>query len=191
MDTLRTAGPPVHAAARSASPAAPRAPFRAPSVASAPCRNDVPPVSDEVQPGTRPLEGQQDERTLSAPRPRIDPNARILVVEDEHELRELIAQWLETKGYVVSQAADGQDAVELLEAGLEPDVILLDLSLPRMSGREFLQWMRTRPEHEHRHVIVASAYLDELPPMDVDRSFQKPFRPDRLAAELERLTSGD
>ena len=113
----------------------------------------------------------------------------MLVVEDEHELRELIAQWLESKGYMVSQAADGRDAVELLEAGLEPDVVLLDLSLPRMSGREFLQWMRAQPKHENRHVIVASGYLDEMPPMDVDRSFAKPFRPDRLAAELERLTS--
>jgi two-component system alkaline phosphatase synthesis response regulator PhoP len=149
-------------------------------------------VSDQVQPGAKPPEREDaQERVVDSPRPRIDPNARILVVEDEHELRELIAQWLETKGYVVSQAADGQDAVELLEAGLEPDVILLDLSLPRMSGREFLQWMRAQPAHENRHVIVASAYLDELPPLDADMSFQKPFRPDRLAAELERLTSAD
>jgi two-component system alkaline phosphatase synthesis response regulator PhoP len=148
-------------------------------------------VTDQVQPGAKPQERDPERELERAARPRIDANARILVVEDEHELRELIAQWLETKGYVVTQAADGQDAVELLEAGLEPDVVLLDLSLPRMSGREFLQWMRAQPQHEHRHVIVASAYLDELPPMDVDRSFQKPFRPDRLAAELERLTSAD
>jgi two-component system alkaline phosphatase synthesis response regulator PhoP len=148
-------------------------------------------MSDQVQPGAKPPPREREEKRAPEPRPRIDPNARILVVEDEHELRELIAQWLESKGYVVSQAADGQDAVELLEAGLEPDVVLLDLSLPRMSGREFLQWMRAQPKHEHRHVIVASAYLDELPPLDADMSFQKPFRPDRLAAELERLTSED
>ena len=146
-------------------------------------------MSDQDQPEPRPHAPERERELAASPRPRIDSNARILVVEDEHELRELIAQWLETKGYVVTQAADGQDAVELLEAGLEPDVVLLDLSLPRMSGREFLQWMRAQPKHEHRHVIVASAYLDELPPMDVDQSFQKPFRPDRLAAELERLTS--
>jgi two-component system, chemotaxis family, chemotaxis protein CheY len=150
-------------------------------------------VSDQVQPGVKPPppEAERESRDVEPPGPRLERNARVLVVEDEHELRELIAQWLETKGYVVTQAADGQDAVELLEAGLEPDVILLDLSLPRMSGREFLQWMRAQPKHENRHVIVASAYLDELPPMDVDTSFQKPFRPDRLAAELERLTSED
>lgn len=142
-------------------------------------------MADEIQPGAssrkEPLQGE----------PRLAPRARVLVVEDEHELRELIARWLETKGYAVVEAPDGQDAVDLLEAGLEPDVILLDLSLPRMSGRQFLDWMRAHPKHAHRPVIVASAYLDELPPVDADRTFAKPFRPDRLAAELERLTSSD
>lgn len=141
-------------------------------------------VSDETEPGAIPQSPVQDE-------PRLVPRARVLVVEDEHELRELIARWLETKGYAVVEAADGQDAVDLLEAGLEPDVVLLDLSLPRMSGRQLLEWMRERPQHAHRRVIVASAYLDELPPVQADRTFAKPFRPDRLAAELERLTSGD
>jgi CheY-like chemotaxis protein len=124
--------------------------------------------------------------------PRAASCARVLVVEDEHELRELIARWLETKGYIVTEAADGQDAVDLLEAGLEPDVILLDLSLPRMSGTAFLEWLRAQPKHRHRRVIVASAYLEDLPPVDADRTFAKPFRPDRLAAELELLlTSGE
>lgn len=123
--------------------------------------------------------------------PRAASCARVLVVEDEHELRELIARWLETKGYVVVEAADGQDAVELIEAGLEPDVILLDLSLPRMDGTAFLEWLRAQPEHAHRRVIVASAYLEDLPAVGADRTFAKPFRPERLAAELERLTSGE
>jgi two-component system alkaline phosphatase synthesis response regulator PhoP len=144
-------------------------------------------VADELQPDARKRETEA--REVSEPEPHVDRRARVLVVEDEHELRELIAQWLDTKGYIVSQAADGRDAVELLEAGLAPDVILLDLSLPRMSGREFLEWLRRQPEHQHRAVVVASAYLDEMPPMDVERSFQKPFRPDRLAAELDRLTA--
>jgi CheY-like chemotaxis protein len=147
-------------------------------------------VTEDAQPGG-PKRPSRETAGAEEPAPRTDRRARVLVVEDEHELRELIAQWLDTRGFIVSQAADGLDAVDLLEAGLEPDVILLDLSLPRMSGREFLQWMRAQPKHEHRAVIVASAYLDEMPPMDVERSFQKPFRPDRLAAELDRLTSGD
>ena len=135
-----------------------------------------------VQPGT-PV--STDEEPVGD-EPRLEPRARVLVVEDEHDLRELIARWLEMKGYAVVQAADGQDAVDLLEAGLEPDVILLDLGLPRMDGRAFLDWMRAHPKHAHRRVIVASAYLEDLAPVDADRTFAKPFRPDKLAAERRR-----
>src|SRR6266542_3177809 len=92
---------------------------------------------------------------------------------------------------LVVEAADGQDAVDLLQAGLEPDAILLDLSLPRMDGKAFLEWLRAQPQHAHRRVIVASAYLEELPAVGADRTFAKPFRPERLAAELELLTSGE
>ncbi len=152
------------------------------------------------QPGTAPTsEGRREaeaaraerERTSPDGEPRLDPRARVLVVEDEHELRELIAHWLETRGYQVVQAADGRDAVDLLEAGLEPDVILLDLTMPRMDGRQFLDWLRASPKHRDRRVIVASGYLDEHAPVDVDRAFSKPFRPDLLERELARLASGD
>jgi CheY-like chemotaxis protein len=140
------------------------------------------PTGGTVEPETRESEG--DERHL-------DYRARVLVVEDEHELRELIARWLESRGYHVTEAADGTDAVELLDAGLEPDVILLDLTMPRMNGREFLEWLRASPRHAHRRVIVASAYLEEEPVPEADRVFAKPFRPDLLENELERLASGD
>jgi CheY-like chemotaxis protein len=135
-----------------------------------------------VQPGT--TESTEGER-------RLDYRSSVLVVEDEHELRELIAHWLETRGYHVTEAADGADAVELLEAGLEPDVILLDLTMPRMDGRAFLEWLRASPKHAHRRVIVASAYLEEQPIPEADRVFAKPFRPDLLENELARLASGD
>ena len=136
--------------------------------------------------GPQPPESDPERRD-----PGLDARARVLVVEDEHDLRELIARWLETRHYHVTEAADGRDAVELLEAGLEPDVILLDLTMPRMGGREFLAWMRAEPRHRNRKVIVASAYLDEDAPVQADRTFAKPFRPDLLARELERLASGD
>lgn len=123
--------------------------------------------------------------------PRLESEARVLVVEDDHDLRELIARWLESRSYHVTEAADGRDAVELLEAGLAPDVILLDLTMPRMSGREFLDWLRATPKHRTRRVIVASGYLEDDAALDVDRVFQKPFRPDLLERELARLAAGD
>jgi CheY-like chemotaxis protein len=147
-------------------------------------------VIHDVHPSaTTPASAEPTDRSDSEPRAAY--RARVLVVEDEHELRELIARWLETRDYQVSEAADGRDAVELLEAGLDPDVILLDLTMPRMDGRAFLEWLRANPRHQNRKVIVASGYLDEKAPVDADRAFSKPFRPDLLERELARLAAGD
>ncbi len=143
-------------------------------------------MTDEIDPAKTPGEVESDDRAL-----RVDPRARVLVVEDEHDLRHLIAQWLEMRNYQVSEAADGVDAIELLEAGLDPDVILLDLTMPRMDGRTFLEWLRASPKHRHRRVIVASAYLDEHAPLEADRTFSKPFVPELLARELDRLALGE
>ncbi len=139
----------------------------------------------------RPPGPAQEEVASTDREPPLGYRARVLVVEDEHELRQLIAHWLETRNYQVTEAADGRDAVELLEAGLEPDVILLDLTMPRMNGRAFLEWLRADPRHQDRKVIVASGYLDDAAPVDADRAFSKPFRPDLLERELARLASGD
>jgi CheY-like chemotaxis protein len=145
-------------------------------------------VIENVQPGKVPRAEQEE--ALGSER-RVDARARVLVVEDEHELRELIAHWLDTRGYQVVEAADGRDAVDLLQAGLEPDVILLDLTMPRMDGRAFLEWMREQPKHAHRRVIVASGYLDEAAPVAADRTFAKPFRPDLLERELAKLVADE
>lgn len=119
---------------------------------------------------------------------RVDVRARVLVVEDEHELRGMIAQWLESKGYEAVEAEDGNDAIELIQAGLEPDAIILDLALPRVTGRAFLSWLRAQPDHSHRPVIVTSGEYDSLPPAeDTQGMLTKPYRPDLLAQELERV----
>jgi CheY-like chemotaxis protein len=141
-------------------------------------------VNEETHPSAGAIEDAQRER-------RVDARARVLVVEDEHDLRQLIARWLETRHYHVTEAADGRDAVDLLEAGLDPDVILLDLTMPRMDGRQFLEWLRSSPQHRDRRVIVASAYLDEQRPVDADRTFSKPFLPEQLERELSLLASGE
>jgi CheY-like chemotaxis protein len=120
---------------------------------------------------------------------RLAPRARVLVVEDEADLRDLLGRWLETKGYEVMEAADGEEAIELLEAGADPDVILLDLTMPRMDGWTFLAWLRADPRHRDRRVLVASAFARDAPPKDVEGLVAKPFPPELLERELARLTS--
>lgn len=69
----------------------------------------------------------------------------ILVVEDDADIRDLMKIFLEGDGYRVEIAADGVDAFEKLEAGACPDLILLDLMMPRMDGEQFLKEIRTGP----------------------------------------------
>lgn len=71
----------------------------------------------------------------------IDKNATILIVEDEDELRTILAEMLEENGYKTLQARDGKEGVELA-LSKHPDLILLDLLMPVMGGMEALGHIR-------------------------------------------------
>jgi two-component system response regulator MprA len=70
-------------------------------------------------------------------------SSKVLVVEDNPELRDLVAEILIDEGYVVQTADDGVAALEVV-ARQEPDVIILDMRLPRMNGWEFSEALRAR-----------------------------------------------
>lgn len=90
-------------------------------------------------------------------RPRSTPTIRprILVVEDETFLVKIYAVKLKKEGYDVSIAADGEQAVALARE-IKPDLILLDLILPKMNGFEALEAMRASRENKSTPVIVLS-----------------------------------
>ena len=85
------------------------------------------------------------------------PNARILVVEDNDDVRRVVTMSLQSKGYFVIEAADG---IAGLEAAAEhqPDAILLDVLLPRIDGIEVLRKLRGDPVCARIPVIMMSAY---------------------------------
>ncbi len=80
---------------------------------------------------------------------------KILVVEDDKFLRELIAQKLDREGYEVREAVDGEDGVKKVEEE-KPDIILLDLILPGIDGFEVLSKIKENPERKDVPVIVLS-----------------------------------
>jgi PAS domain S-box-containing protein len=95
-----------------------------------------------------------------------DPSARrILVVDDDPDLRRRLRGLLEKDGWAVAEAADGQEALDRLAA--RPSVILLDLLMPAMDGFEFLSEFRQREECRSVPVIVLTA--KDLTPADQDR----------------------
>lgn len=84
----------------------------------------------------------------------------ILVVDDDVNTREAVETLLELDGYRVALARDGQEALELLEGGLAPALIVLDMNMPRMDGAAFRQAQRRRPALANIPVIVCSGGLE-------------------------------
>jgi CheY-like chemotaxis protein len=80
----------------------------------------------------------------------------VLLIEDDIKTREIMARTLKKAGWTVSEAGNGQEALDLMESNL-PRLILLDLMMPVMDGFEFLAAMRERPEWQHIPVIVITA----------------------------------
>jgi len=105
----------------------------------------------------------------------------ILIVEDDADLREMMAQLLTLEGYRASTVANGREALEYLSQGDKPDVILLDLMMPVMDGWEFRRQQQADAQISKVPVIVLSA-LDQNRASDVnaDAFLKKPLDFDRL-----------
>ncbi len=114
------------------------------------------------------------------------PKSLVLVIDDDESIRTALAELLELSGYQVAVAADGQDALELLADGLEPNAIVLDLMMPRMDGWTFLSRLRADPKFQGMPVLVTSAITSQAP-ADADVYLQKPFDLSRLDHEVARL----
>jgi two-component system, OmpR family, phosphate regulon response regulator PhoB len=117
--------------------------------------------------------------------------ARILVVEDERDIAALVAYHLTKEGYRVRTAEGGQEALESAAAE-KPDLVLLDLMLPGLSGYEVLQEMRRRPDMTDVPVVVLTARRDEADrvmglELGADDYVTKPFSPRELVLRVSAV----
>jgi CheY-like chemotaxis protein len=103
---------------------------------------------------------------VPAPRP-------ILLVEDDADLRDAIAEVLSVEGFLVASTANGAEALEWLASGQRPALVLLDFRMPRMNGQAFLNHVRTQPEHAAVPVVAITTSPLELP--QVHATLRKPF----------------
>ena len=117
------------------------------------------------------------------------PVRRILVVEDQDDARDALAELLRLWNHDVHAVSDGEDALAIALAW-RPDIVLLDISLPGISGCEVARRLRMLPEGERLTIIAVSGYGR---PQDVQRAVAagcdvhllKPFDPSRLGALIE------
>jgi two-component system, chemotaxis family, chemotaxis protein CheY len=86
--------------------------------------------------------------------------ASVLVVDDTKDVREAVSLLLETYGYAVESAVDGLDAVKKLEAGSRPDLILLDIAMPRMDGFAFRRWQAADVRFSGIPTVLLSGVYD-------------------------------
>ena len=115
----------------------------------------------------------------------------VLVVEDYQDAREMYAAYLHFSGFAVAEAGNGIEAVEKAHE-LMPDIVLMDLALPRMDGWEATR--RLKNDERTRHIpIVAltghalAGHAEGAREAGCDAFVTKPCLPDALVAEIKRL----
>jgi DNA-binding response OmpR family regulator len=117
--------------------------------------------------------------------------ATVLICDDEPSLRELIRVSLDG-GYEFAEAYDGEESLELARS-IRPDVVILDMMMPRRSGLEVLGELRSDDQLAETPVIVLTAQpatRDEALRAGADLVMVKPFAPDEITAAVEEVLSG-
>ena len=112
---------------------------------------------------------------------------RVIVVEDEPEIRGVVAEALTDEGYRVTRAAEGESALRLLREQLH-DLAIVDLMMPGMDGQRFLRECRADPSCASLQiVVVTAAHESQLDHLDVQAVVLKPFDLGDLVDTVIRL----
>jgi CheY-like chemotaxis protein len=112
--------------------------------------------------------------------------ASVLVVDDDEAIRQVIAEVLRDEGYEVVCAENGLQALCEMRKGPHPDLVLLDLMMPVMSGWEVLEQRESSDELSRIPVVVVSA----MTAPGAEEQLAKPLDLDHLLAVVGRLTDG-
>jgi len=116
----------------------------------------------------------------------------LMIVEDDDDLRDTIAEIMSVQGYKVVSFADARAALAALEGGQTPFLILLDLMMPGMSGWEFREAQRKNPRLTSIPVVVvtaASTFFDGAATLPDTEILRKPFELDTLLALVDRYAA--
>ena len=117
--------------------------------------------------------------------------AKILIAEDERDIRDLVAFTLRFAGYEVFPASNGEEAVELAPK-VNPDLILMDVRMPRMTGYEACKVMKTNPDLKDIPVVFLTARGQESEIQQgieagAEEYLLKPFAPDLLTTRVKAI----
>ena len=116
---------------------------------------------------------------------------RILIVEDDPDIAELVARYLERAGFQTERAANGREALQIVAARL-PDLLILDLMLPQVDGIEICRSLRAGAATASLPIIMLTARADESErivglELGADDYLAKPFSPGELVARVRAV----
>ncbi|WP_261554299.1 response regulator transcription factor [Frankia tisae] len=119
---------------------------------------------------------------------------RVLVVDDDAVIRQLVVVNLELEGFEVHTAVDGVDALEMVRSAA-PQVITLDIMMPRMNGWDVATHLREDPSTADIKLVMLTARAQEADVkrgarIGVDYYLTKPFDPDELITVVQKLAAG-
>ena len=117
---------------------------------------------------------------------------RVLLVEDDESVRQLVRITLEMNDYEVVEAKDGLEGLLLLDLH-HPDAIILDLMMPDVGGERMLAQLRATPETKRMPVVIITGKPEVAPEVvglvGRENFFPKPFDPDAVIARIKSLTA--
>ncbi|MBW4466797.1 MAG: response regulator [Pegethrix bostrychoides GSE-TBD4-15B] len=118
----------------------------------------------------------------------------ILVVEDSPAQRTMIADLLKGSGLEVTSVSDGVEALEQIQ-GNRPDLIVLDIVMPRMNGYEVCRRLKADPKTQHLPIVMCSSKGEEFDrywgmKQGADAYIAKPFQPTELVGTVKQLLRG-
>lgn len=118
----------------------------------------------------------------------------VLVVEDSVPQREMITELLRGIGLTVTVASDGMEALEQMQSQ-RPDMVVLDIVMPRMNGYELCRRIKADPSTQHVPVVMCSSKGEEFDrywgmKQGADAYIAKPFQPTELVGTVKQLLRG-
>lgn len=118
--------------------------------------------------------------------------ATVLVVEDQKTQRELIVTLLRQEGFQVLEASDGDEALEMVRNGKIPDLVVMDIVMPRMNGYQLVRQLRSDPQTSKIPVLICSSKGETFDKhwglkQGADAYIVKPFEPQDLIGTVRHL----
>ncbi|TVQ57980.1 MAG: response regulator [Spirulina sp. DLM2.Bin59] len=120
--------------------------------------------------------------------------SKVLVVEDSLSQRQMISDLLKDSGLTVEVASDGEEAIECIKKHA-PDIIVLDIVMPRMNGYEVCRLLKSNPKTQNVPVVMCSSKGEEFDRywgmrQGADAYIAKPFQPIELIGTVKQLLRG-